>query len=445
MPKAAARSWRRPWVLLGLSLALAACVSHTVRQRPVVDALERQSPGQALAALDEVRGDEDGDLAFLLDKGMLLRMVGRYRESIEYFERAKDVAEELDALSLREQAGSLIVNDRVRAYAGERFERALVHVYEALDYLELGKADEARVEILQAGLLRQGEDEAEPDSVFADYLSGMVFESFGEWSDAMIAYRRAFEGYERLRRSGGGRSILPVDALGPPLLRLAGHLGLDDELKAYAARFPDAGRPGLEDYRRQGDLVFLLHNGLAPAKHEVFVDHYDPVSDHVFRIALPEYGPSRRVVDHARLRIGDGPVVVSEVVDDVEATARRTLERQRPLILARAIARAVAKWRMAEELREKQGDLAGLFADLAGLVSERADTRGWQTLPAEIQMVRRSLPPGRYPVVVELVGDDGRVVARRRSDVVLEAGRQTYLEWHWTRRRPDTDEETGRG
>ncbi len=221
-------------------------------------------------------------------------------------------------------------------------------------------------------------------------------------------------------------------SIAPPLLRLGAHLGLGDEVRSYADRFRLTTWPDLAAYRRQGDFVFLLHNGLAPAKRETFIDHFDPASGHVFRIALPAYGPVRRRADHARLRIAGGPMLVTEVVEDIDAIARETLKEQMPVITARAVARAIAKWRMSRELREQHGDLAGLFADLAGLVSERADTRGWQTLPADIQMARTSLPPGRYDVTIELIDADGQILASEPRRIELGSGRQTLLELHWT-------------
>ncbi len=431
MPQTARQSWGRAVTLVVLLVVLSACASHTVRLRPVERALEEQTPAKALAALETVHDDPDG-LSYLLDKGMLLRMMGHYAESIEAFERAKAVAGALEATSLREQAGSLIVNDRVRAYDGEAFEKVLLHVYEALDYIELGRIDEARVESLQVGLRLQdmpGDEDGYRDDAFARTLSGLIYEALGEWSDAMIAYRKAYRAYEGYERLFG--QPLPRQ-LGPPLLRLGAPLGLGDEGRGYAVRFGLESWPDLDAYRRQGDFIFLLHNGLAPTKHETFIDHFDPASGHTFRIALPAYGPARRAVDHARLRIAGGPVIESEVVEDIDAIARETLAEQLPLITARAVARAIAKWKMAKELREKHGDLAGLFADIAGFVSERADTRGWQTLPADIQMARTSLPAGDYPVTIELIAANGRVLAREQRRVELEAGQQTLLELHWT-------------
>jgi hypothetical protein len=79
------------------------------------------------------------------------------------------------------------------------------------------------------------------------------------------------------------------------------------------------------------------------------------------------------------------------------------MDRERPAILARLVARGVAKYLLSRELEkkaeEKGGELAGFLtarlANLAGNELERADTRGWSLLPDRISMARVRLPAGR--------------------------------------------------
>ena len=66
------------------------------------------------------------------------------------------------------------------------------------------------------------------------------------------------------------------------------------------------------------------------------------------------------------------------------------------------------------------------------LLTERADTRSWLSLPAEIQMARLPLAPGRHRVAVEVLGSGNAVLCRREfAGVVVEEGRRTYLSYHW--------------
>jgi len=109
----------------------------------------------------------------------------------------------------------------------------MVHVFAALNYLELGQPEAARVEVLQIDLLLRQLAERAPEPAlgvdpFARYLSGMIFEALGEDSDALIAYRKALEAY-RLQQPLTGLAV-PA-ALQADLLRLTRRLGLADEQK----------------------------------------------------------------------------------------------------------------------------------------------------------------------------------------------------------------------
>jgi hypothetical protein len=64
-----------------------------------------------------------------------------------------------------------------------------------------------------------------------------------------------------------------------------------------------------------------------------------------------------------------------------------------PRILATATTRAVAKYNMVNEA-QNQNNMAGLIANLATAVSEQADVRSWNMLPASIQVARTKVPAG---------------------------------------------------
>jgi len=156
----------------------------------------------------------------------------------------------------------------------------LVHLYMALNYLELGQRDEARVEALQVDIKLREIAEKFPESKFTEdalsrYLTGMIYEELGEWSDAMIAYRKAYEAYQKYQSNFGVAipSMLKLD-----LVRLAQRQGLGDELAQYRKEFGIAPPPKKKAVADdpQGELVFILNNGLAPIKREKVIDTWAP-------------------------------------------------------------------------------------------------------------------------------------------------------------------------
>jgi uncharacterized protein len=110
-------------------------------------------------------------------------------------------------------------------------------------------------------------------------------------------------------------------------------------------------------------------------------------------------------------------------------------------ITARSIARAAAKTTliMAEQRRNNNSNnpvpgLLGIFAtQVAAVATERADTRSWLTLPANIQLARLPLPPGEYTIKVELIDARGQIVATNEyPGVIITAAHKTYMTEYWT-------------
>ena len=67
----------------------------------------------------------------------------------------------------------------------------------------------------------------------------MIYEELGEWSDAMIAYRKAYEAYKKYQDNF---SVAMPAMLKLDLVRLAQRQGLTDELAQYRKEFGIAPR-----------------------------------------------------------------------------------------------------------------------------------------------------------------------------------------------------------
>lgn len=383
----------------------------------------RGAPDEALQILAKRRLPSRDAVLEHLNKGMLLRMDGRFAASNSAFEAAKRLMDALEATSLHEQAGALTINDSMRSYIGDPYERVLLHVYVALNYLDLGDLDGARVEALQLDVrLNQLADDGYPEDAFARYFTGMIYEALQEWDDAMIAYRRAYEAY----RVYPPALAMPVpDFLRHDLLRLTRRLGMHAEQQQYLQQFswqppvPDTGQ------RDNGELIFLLHSGLAPVKREAASGAVTE-SGQAVTIALPYYVPRRPTIRAARLRINDA-ATTTELVENVNTLAIASLDKQQPAILARAIARAALKSKAVRETR-KNDEALGFIVNVAGVVTERADTRSWSTLPSQIDVARLMLPPGHYDLAVELLDRNGDIVQRKAYNAVeIRAGKKHFI------------------
>ncbi|MGE0081539.1 MAG: COG3014 family protein [Thiohalomonadaceae bacterium] len=415
------------WTLL-LASMLGGCATYSATRGALEASLAAGQYEQALKQLAEQPGPERDRVLHLLDRAMLQRLAGDYGASNASFEEAKALIEEFSTVSATETSATFIINDATTTYVGEPFEQALLHAYAALNYLDLGNDEAARVEALQVDLtleaLAEDDDGPLASDPFARYLAGIIYERRGELSDALISYRKAYQAYK------AHAGLYPIDipaSLKEDLLRLTARVGLKNEHRKFREEFGVSAwkDPG----RKEGELIVLLHNGLAPIKREDRAVILPPRAPQVVTIALPRYEPRPAGVSAARVVAGDREAR-TEIVEDVNAIAQHTLSGRMPAITARALARAVAKFKITESA-QKENKAAGLITNVAGLLTERADTRSWLTLPAEIQMARLRLPAGDHHVRLELLSPAGGVVETHEFDVSVAKGGQTVLSRHW--------------
>jgi hypothetical protein len=445
-------------LLLGV-LALSGCATYSSSFGVVQRNLATQDYDAALQTLEKQADTKTDRVLYLLNKGMVLRMKRDFTGSNVALEAAKTEMNRLYAESVSENALSFIVNDATVSYAGDDYEQVLVHLYKALNYLELGQLNEARVEALQVDIKLRELGENIPDSQFTEdalsrYLTGMIYEELGEWSDAMIAYRKAYQAYQKYQTHYA--TAIP-GMLKQDLIRLATRQGLKKEAAGYRKAFDmPATRDEEAAPEQAGELVFVLNNGLAPVKRERIVGATGPAPSVVMgtnknkqvrqavpvmvNIALPYYETRTTAVQKARISIA-GKQTETQLMEDVDAIARASLDARMPAITARSIARAVSKVAIQRSVdraaKNGNNDLAvemlgSLLVRVAAIATERADTRSWMTLPANVQLAKLSVPPGSYSVTVELLDDGERVIAiQKYADVIIREQRKTYLTQHW--------------
>ena len=120
-------------------------------------------------------------LLYYMEKGKLFHLRGLYDSSNLYFNKADDFIEEK-----RKSAGDVFlgasVNPMLQTYLGEDHERFLIHYYKAINYLQLGNTEGARVEARRIQLSEDAlndktrkENKYQQDA-FALILQGLLYE-----------------------------------------------------------------------------------------------------------------------------------------------------------------------------------------------------------------------------------------------------------------------------
>ena len=392
---------------------------------------------------------KEPDIPYQFELGLTAHYANHFAESSKALDIAGDIAEDRYTKSLTMKAGSLITSDKLRPYSATQHERLLSHYYRALNYVYLNQLDGALVECRRATALInyfKGEDEKYDffGTGFLAHLSGMFFEAAGEWNDALISYKQAAEYYKNASEKTG---VKTPDDIGNALVRLTRRLGFTDEFERYREQY---GEP-LSHSENTGELILFYESGYVPAKREenlIFpILKKDDVEDEKFvptligregmvfedveleyllRVAIP-------TIDSQRPRFAGIEVTVEKqapargvLVEDVENIAIETFNAQRPMILLRTLVRAVGKYLLTRQANKKHEAL-GLLTNLAGVLTEQADKRSWQTLPNQIFMVRMPLPAGTHTLNLSFLDANGQVRGSQSvPDIKINPNRITF-------------------
>jgi hypothetical protein len=383
-----------------------------------------QTPQVALKTMKFEDYGEGDSVLYYLEKGSLYQMAGQHEESQKAYEAAKEKMEALYTTSVSKSTGSVLLNDNATDYEGEAFENIMAHVYQAVDYMEAGMIENAAIITHQLDSKLE-QLSAKKESIknkvykcdpYASYLSGIIHEqseSLTRWDDARVAYENSFKCYKK--------SIF--------------NLGVPTQVKHALKKVEKiAKNSSASNNANMGELIFILDEGFVVAKREnsIAVAAGSKEKIRQVKIAIPEYPKTNsHLITEIRIKI-NGEIVKAERVHDLDTAARITLEERLPAIQARAMARAVKN----QLIQKEAGDRGGYFAQLVSVVAtnvlEKADVRGWRTLPHTIWMSRSSHKPGSYNIDVELVGAAGTILnIKQYKNIAINKGMNKCLLLRW--------------
>ena len=418
------KQWLKAF-LLPVFLLPSACVTHTLNQVKIEQFLLARQPEQALEQLEGQKTKKRDRVVYLLDKGMLQRMKGDLLGSNQSLEEAKQLSLNLSAVSFREQSSAMSVNDSLRSYVPPPFEQALIYCIKAINYLELKQGDAARVESLQLNeILKKNKAITFP---FARYITGLIFDFNHEPDNALIAYRKAYEGYLE--------NVSPVPIiLKQDLLRLTNYLGIHDEHDRYKEIFKLKVWPSQHDLNENSTVLAIIFNGLIPRKHSQEINAQSFSDWQFYRIAVPFYEKRASSANSLKLKsVEKLPIKypVSGLLSQLDGHAEAALKDEMPKITGRAVARAAVK-NVTVNKATKENPLLGIALNIVTFVSEVADTRGWYTLPQEILFSRLILPAGAHTeIAFHSPGMNGANDAGNGVEIDRLKGQLQVMSWYW--------------
>ena len=432
---------RKVITILVIIFFATSCATYYHSNYTFNEEFEKGELDKALSTLRSRPSKAAGKKQFLFDvnNGLLLSLKGKYEESNEYFEKAYLYGEDFHINYLNE-VGSYLTNPNFSAYRGEDHEHLMLLYFKALNYLKLGNPDDALVECRRLNLrLQQLADRYESNEkyrkdAFIHTLMGIIYDSDKDYNNAFIAYRNAFEVYQE-----DYHRLFNMDApeqLKLDLLRTAKLSGLDEEFEHYKT---ELGMQGYHlDADSGGELVFFWHNGLSPVKAEWGINFYVIRRDNyvvfsnpelgltfpfnmgsmdekernglarleMFRVAFPKYVERPAYYRAATISV-NGEDHSLQLLEDVSKVAFKCLDERMNLELSKALIRVALKKLEEYELKKSDRNLGSILS-IINAITEKADTRNWQTLPHSIFYSRVPLKEGTNNVTFTTLDAQGR-------------------------------------
>ncbi|KOS08429.1 hypothetical protein AM493_19195 [Flavobacterium akiainvivens] len=451
----------------GLLLAgsIQSCSTYNMKSAEIeTDLLAGNYPGAlAHAGKNKFLKKKRNELLFLMEKGRLEHLNGNYEESNRIFEQAYIIIDDRIKTNAGQAVAAKLTNPMAEPYKGEDFEKVTLHYYKALNYIRLGLPNEALVEAKRINIkldelnlkYPEGKKNKYRVDAFSLIIEGLLYENTGDINGAFISYRNAYEIY-----AANGNSYYGVplpEQLKKDLLRTSKQLGFTQEYNEYAAKF---GLPAEVAQKQPAEAVIIWENGLGPAKDQIMltlsgtgdffyasymedgkvIDILLPIPlgtdlGTVNALAIPKYRKRDNYYTHATLVVNGNEVPI-ELAQDFYPIAKECLNdrmlreildmalrfaaKKGASMLLGAIAEGVAggsndkkeertssKGVEKKEDKTDANDIGRLIGDIAGAVTEKADTRNWQSLPATINYIRVPLQQGNNTFTIKKYGKNG--------------------------------------
>ncbi len=406
------------WFLVALCIVIGVGGCNTPRDNLAV--FNRQfekgqfQPATAFAAQKISKGDtpRGEDLLWSLQLGVAERIQGRYVESNQWFDKSEQMLQYF-ATQNAEMARSIAaaaVNDNVIPYTGSIYDGIMVNTYKALNFMQLGNYELARVEFNRA-LDRQRRAKEDFNSQIQAVQSELNKNQSTKMAQDSIENKDLRSKLEHTYPSMFNFEAYP-DFINPFSTYLAGvffaatndYPKSSDLLKESAGMLP-GNQTVLQDFAAVEEALnqnttlnptvwVFFENGLGPVKDEVRIDlPLFIATDKVryFGIALPQLVFRPAATSSLDIR-SNGQSYTTEMLADMDRVIQTEFRKDFDGILLRAIIAATAKAAAQYALEENNASTAAILVALYNFATTAADVRIWSALPKNFQIARIPRP-----------------------------------------------------
>ncbi|GBU20933.1 hypothetical protein R80B4_00820 [Fibrobacteres bacterium R8-0-B4] len=451
---------------LGLSILLScfllpSCTSKAMQRQKVLD---KPLDDNYIARIAEIRKTKkqlygDGVTnAFLynMDIGVLFHYAEMYDSSNVYLLEAERIFDDLFTKSVSNEAAALLTNDNVRPYRSKPYELTVVHQLVALNFMAMGKFDEALIETRKMQIyfnewerVGAADKKYHTDGMF-HLMSALGYERIGETDNSLIstyqsaaAYKKGpvplaveVEGFAYDRLTAGDRendvSVLNLRPdngpnkwtakMGDAEIIIVGYAGKGPKMVEmnWGGTFAPGGNMRFTSSGKNG-RVYASASPEMPASHRGKVR----AGVHNIKISLPELVPGNSRVDRFSAQLnGNSQVYWSVEVNDIDKQAAKALADDFGAIVARTAIRAIIRTIASDQIQKTDTGVPALNllknvgTAIAADQMEKADVRMCFMLPQKIIVTRIPVQPGVHNIQMNVHDKSGGIIGRKSFDNV---------------------------
>ncbi len=381
------------------------------------------------------KGDSKDAIIWRLEQGAVLRAADKVEPSNTALDQAQErigkYSEEAK-VKLASEVGALLSNQANLPYRGRAYDGIMLNTYKALNYLQLGDPDKARVELIRA---RQRQQEAVDDNKKRIEKTQEETEKLKEKDKKSIEAAREDEKFKgQLDESFGDLDKLtaygdyenPFTVYLDGLFFMATATGNSDlENARFSFNRVSGFAPDNKFLKADVEAMDGVLQGkpIPPTTYVIFETGCAPIRDQI-RIDIPIVVISVSYVGAAfpKLKLQDnfipaltvtanGTNETTALVCSMDSVIGRDFKNELPTIITKTLASTIIKAVAAAAINEtmrRQNSTAWLVSKLATAAYQAAvniaDCRTWTTLPKEFQVCRIPTPPDRK---IELSTNNG--------------------------------------
>ena len=356
-----------------------------------------------------------------LENGMVHHFSGNHDSSITYLSQAELEIENNYTKSLSRGLLSIIGNDNKLAYDGEPYEDIYLNAFNALNFVHKKDWEGALVETRRMSFKMEqldikikglvdafskadttGKTEWSSgkvniqNSAFSHYLSAVLYAKTGKPDNARIEFEKIRIAFRDQAKLGGYEAFNTSEL---------------DHIKNPASY----------------NVLLIGFTGQAPIKYQEDIRlPYDISEGQYLKFSLPGIELYNTQVYEVRVSINGQNNLNLHLIEEMDLVAKEVYKAKQPIIYTRAFLRALLKAGGTDTVQKKaeeENKTLGFFASLLSFVykeaSEKADLRGWQTMPGQAWMNVVKLPIGKNTVEIEYLSQSDGVLYSEEYQVLI--------------------------